>query len=84
MINRAPLRITSPHFYDSAILKNVSGFSKDIFLRRCDINQSPSPESGGSGVAIYLTFRPLPSMFEPTRDPYPSGIAFPPHHVKAQ
>ena len=53
MINRAviplpllfehPLRIISAHFYASAILKNVSGFSNDIFLRGWDINQWPSP-----------------------------------------
>ena len=53
MINRAviplpllfehPLRIISAHFYVSAILKNVSGFSNDIFLRGWDINQWPSP-----------------------------------------
>ena len=50
MINRAvtplprlfelPLRII---FYASAVLKNVSGFSNDIFLRGWDINQSPGP-----------------------------------------
>ena len=53
MINRAvtslprlfehPLRIISAHFNASAILKNVSGFSNDIFLREWDINQWPSP-----------------------------------------
>ena len=105
MINRAvtslprlfehPLRIISAHFNASAILKNVSGFSNDIFLRGWDnktlTNRLTLNVESQALQFIWPFTQNLPSMVEPTRDKDPSGIVSrvvnayrPPQHVKAQ